>query len=155
MLPLVIGLTVAWLSRAIAGSAEPLRISFSKFTPVLVPMGFAVWFAHYGYHFVTGALAIIPAAQSFLIDHGILLFGETPNWQLSAIMPFSWLLPLEVLCVVLGFAGSYLVLGDIGKREKASFAAQLPWLFLLLGIAVAAIYLFTLPMEMRGTAFMY
>jgi hypothetical protein len=155
LLPLSLGLIVAWLSRSASGQAEPLRVSFSKFTPVLVPVAFAIWFAHYGFHFVTGALSIIPAAQSFLIDHGIFLFGETPNWQLSTILPFSWLLPLELLCVILGFAGSYLVLGEIGKREKSSFAAQLPWLFLLLGIAAAAIYLFTLPMEMRGTAFMY
>ena len=155
LLPLVLGLIVAWLSRAAAGSAEPLRVSFSKFTPALVPLAFAIWFAHYGFHFATGALAIIPALQSFLIDHGIFLLGETPNWQLSAVLPFSWLLPLEMLCVVLGFAGSYLVLGDIGKREKSSFMAQLPWLLLLLGIAVAAVYLFTLPMEMRGTALIY
>lgn len=155
LLPLIIGLCVAWLSRFLAGSNEPIRVSFSKFTPILVPVGFAIWFAHYGFHFVTGALAIIPATHSFLIDHGILLFGGAPNWQLSAILPFSWLLPLQVLCVVLGFAGSYFVLGDIGRHEKASFTAQLPWLLLLLGIAVAAIYLFTLPMEMRGTGFMH
>jgi len=155
LLPLALGLAAAWLSRAVAKKDEPLRVSFSKFTPALVPLGFAVWFAHYGFHFVTGALAIIPAAHSFLLDHGVLLFGETPNWRLSAILPFSWLLPLQVICVVVGFAGSYFVLGDIGRREKTSFSAQLPWLLLLLGIAVAAIYLFTLPMEMRGTGMMH
>ena len=66
-----------------------------------------------------------------------------------------WLLPLQVLCVVLGFAGSYFVLNDIGRIENATFPTQLPWLLLLLAVAVAAIYLFTLPMEMRGTGFMH
>ncbi len=155
LLPLSVGLFAAWLSRSFAGVEEPLRISFSKFTPLLVPIGFAVWFAHYGFHFATGALAIVPATQNFLIDHGVSLFGAAPNWQLSALLPFSWLLPLQVLCVVLGFAGSYFVLGDIGRHEDSPFAAQLPWLLVLLGIAVAAIYLFTLPMEMRGTGFMH
>jgi polyferredoxin len=154
LLPLILGLFVAWLSRAVAGSAEPLRVSFSKFTPILVPLAFATWFAHYSFHFLTGALAIIPAMQGFLIDHGILILGETPNWQLSAILPFPWLLPLEVLCIVAGFAGSYWVLGDIANREKTSFMAQLPWLLLLLGVSITAIYLFTLPMEMRGTSLM-
>ncbi len=155
LLPLVLGLLVAWLSRSLAQLREPLRVSFSKFTPILVPVGFAVWFAHYGFHFVTGALAIIPATQSFLLDHRVMLFGDAPNWQMSSILPFSWLLPMQVLCVVAGFAGSYFVLTDIGRYEKTSFPAQLPWLLLLLGIAVAAIYLFTLPMEMRGTGFMH
>ncbi len=80
--------------------------------------------------------------------------GAVPNWTLSNILPFSWLLPLQVLIIVLGFAGSYYVLSDIGRHERESFAAQLPWLLLLLGLAVAAVLLFNLPMEMRGTGFM-
>ena len=70
-------------------------------------------------------------------------------------MPFSWLLPLQVFGVVLGFAGSYFVLSDIGRHEQSTFLSQIPWLLLLLAIAVTAIYLFTLPMEMRGTSFMH
>lgn len=155
LLPVLLGLVAALLSRTLSESHETLRATFSKFTPILVPLGFAIWFAHYGFHFITGALAIIPATQNFLIDHGILLLGETPNWQLSAILPFSWLLPLQVIAVVIGFAGSYFVLGDIGNREQTSFMSQFPWLLLLIGIAVAAIYLFTLPMEMRGTGLMH
>ncbi len=154
-LPLVVALCVAWFSRSLAETTEPLRVSFSRFTPTLVPVGFAIWLAHYGFHFATGALAIVPATHNFLIDHGILSFGDSPAWQMSNILPFSWLLPLQVISIVGGFAGSYFVLSDIGRREKLSFLPQLPWLLLLLGIAVAAIYLFTLPMEMRGTGFMH
>jgi len=154
-LPVALALSVSWLSRALDGRDEPLRLSFSRFTPALAPIGFAIWFAHYGYHFATGALAIVPVAHNFLIDHGILLFGASPNWQLSSIMPFSWLLPLQIMSVVLGFAGSYVVLSERGRETRVDFLAQFPWLLLLLGVAVAAIYLFTLPMEMRGTGFMH
>ncbi len=152
VLPVTLGLLVAWLGRLLAKSKEPIRVSFSKYTPALVPLGFAVWFAHYGFHFATGALAIIPATQNFLIDHGLLLLGDTPNWRLSNILPFSWLLPMQLLIILIGFGGSYFVLGDIGRHEKESFSAQLPWLLLLIGLAIVAIYLFTLPMEMRGTS---
>lgn len=155
LLPLLLGLIVAGLSRVLTSRKEPLRVAFGRFTPALVPLAFAIWFAHYGFHFATGALALLPVTQSFLIDHGLSLLGSTPNWQLSSIMPFSWLLPLQVLCVVIGFGGSYFVLGEIGRHEKIPFLPQLPWLLLLLGIALAAIYLFTLPMEMRGTGFMH
>jgi len=155
LLPLFLGLPLSWIGRSLARIKEPLRVSFSKHTPALVPIGFAVWFAHYGFHFATGALSIIPAFQNFLIDHGIILFGAVPNWTLSNILPFSWLLPLQLLIIVLGFGGSYYVLSDIGRHEGESFAAQLPWLLLLLGLSVAAIFLFTLPMEMRGTGFLH
>ena len=153
LLPLLLGLLVAWFGRLLAKSEEPLRAAFSKHTPALVPMGFAIWLAHYGFHFATGALAIIPATQNFFIDHGLLFLGAAPIWTLSNILPFSWLLPLQLLIVLTGFGGSYFVLGDIGRHEKESFTAQLPWLLLLLGLAIAAIYLFNLPMEMRGTSF--
>ena len=155
LLPPVIALSVAWLSRLLAQANEPLRLSFSRFVPALVPVGFAVWFAHYGFHFATGALAIVPAAHNVLIDHGILLFGDAPAWQMSNIVPFSWLLPLQVICMLVGFGASYYVLTEIGRREKIAFRSQIPWLLLLLAIAVTAIYLFTLPMEMRGTGFMH
>ncbi len=154
LLPLAAGLLASWISRTLAKKREPLRVSLSKHTPALVPVGFAVWLAHYGFHFATGALSIIPALQNLFIDHGIVWFGAVPNWTLSNIVPFSWLLPLQVLIIVLGFGGSFFVLTDIGRHEGESFTAQLPWLLLLLGLAAAALYLFTLPMEMRGTGFM-
>jgi ferredoxin len=154
LLPLFLGLPISWIGRSLAGGKEPLRVSFSKHTPALVPIGFAVWLAHYGFHFATGALSIIPAMQNFLIDHGITLLGTVPDWTLSNILPFSWLLPLQVMIIVLGFGGSYYVLSDIGRHEKESFTAQLPWLLLILGLAIAAVFLFNLPMEMRGTGFM-
>lgn len=155
LLPALLALLVAGMSRALAGGGESLRVALATYTPALVPLGFAVWLAHYGFHFATGALGIVPALQNFLIDHGILLFGAVPAWGLSNILPFSWLLPLQLLCVVLGFGGAYLVLGEITRRENLPFAAQLPWLLLLLGMAATAIYLFTLPMEMRGTGFLH
>lgn len=151
MLPLALGLLAAGISRALSRAKEPLRVSFSKHTPILVPLAFAVWLAHYGFHFATGALAIIPALQNFSLDHGLTLLGQQPNWQLSNILPFSWLLPLQLLIMLVGFGGSYFLLGEIGRNEKESFTAQLPWVILLVGIAAAAIYLFNLPMEMRGT----
>ncbi|MDX1412738.1 MAG: hypothetical protein R3293_01020 [Candidatus Promineifilaceae bacterium] len=151
ILPAALGLIVAWSSRKLARSKEPLRVSFSRYTPALVPIGFGIWFAHYGFHFATGALAIIPAVQNFLIDHGLRILSETPNWRISNILPFSWLLPLQILVVLIGFGGSYYVLSEIGRHEKESLVAQLPWLLVLVGVALAAIFLFNLPMEMRGT----
>ncbi|MEA3334758.1 MAG: FesM [Chloroflexota bacterium] len=156
LLPAVLGLTAAWLSRGLAkNDGEPLRVVFSRYAPALIPLAFAIWFAHYGFHFVTGALTIIPVAQGFLIDHGILLLGAEPNWLLGPVLPAEWLLPLQIIAVLIGFAGSLYVTTRLANRAGGSVAmarrAVLPWIVLLLGLALAAISVFSEPMEMRGT----
>lgn len=152
-IPAVVGLSVAWLSRALSGRDEPLRASFSRFVPAVAPLAFAIWLAHYGFHFATGALSIIPVFQSFLLDHGVALLGR-PDWTVGALLPTSWLAPLEILITLVGLiAGLYLV-GERASHTQERLAAQLPWMLLLVFLALAAVGLFTMPMEMRGTNFM-
>lgn len=156
-LPAAVGLGAAWLSRAAAGRVEPLRVSFSRYAPAFVPLAFAIWLAHYGFHFVTGALAIIPVFQTFLLDHGLGFLGA-PNWALGPIMPGGSILPVQTLIMLLGFTGSLYVGTRIGRRDFGSrpvaMRAMLPWLVVLLGLALASLATFNLPMEMRGTIFL-
>jgi hypothetical protein len=157
LLPAAVGLGAAALSRSLSGRPEPLRVAFSRYAPAFVPLAVAVWLAHYGYHFATGALTIVPVFQTFLIDHGVTLLGSEPNWRLGPILPGGWILPLQTIIVLVGFAASVLVGRRIGSREFAdppvAMRALLPWLLVLLGLAVAALATFNLPMEMRGTFF--
>ena len=59
------------------------------------------------------------------------------------------------IAVLLGFLGSLVVANRQARRahpdRRAARLATLPWLLLLLAVAVAALALFTQPMEMRGT----
>jgi len=155
LLPAATGLGVAALSRAISGSRELLRHNFGRYAPTALPLAFAIWLAHYGFHFATGALALIPVMHAFLQDHGLALAGR-PDWTMSAILPFSWLLPLQVIATLLGLAGSLYALDRRAGRTAAppSRTALLPWAILWLLLAFAAIAIFSLPMEMRGTRFM-
>ena len=154
LLPAASGLGAAWFSRRLTGMREPLRISFSRYVPAVMPLAFAIWLAHYGFHFATGALSIIPVSQFFLQDHGLAL-GMAPNWSLAAILPGSWLLPLQSLFVLIGFGGSLIVAGKISQRTftnpRQAMLSVLPWVFILIGLALAALTMFSLPMEMRGT----
>lgn len=157
VLPAVTGLGAAALSRAMSGQDEPLRASFSRYAPAFAPLAVAVWAAHYAFHFVTGALAIIPVFQTFLNDHGLVWLGK-PNWQLGPIMPGEWILPLQTIIVLAGFAGSLYVGNRAGHRDfdsrPVAMRALLPWLLVLAGLAAAALATFNLPMEMRGTIFL-
>lgn len=133
---------------------EPLRLVFSRYAPAVMPLAFAIWFAHYGFHFATGALTIVPVVQNFLLDHGITLLGVEPAWQLGPILPAEWLLPLETLAVVIGFAGSFYVANRVSvqahRDSRVARLATLPWLILFLALALAALAVLTQPMEMRG-----
>jgi len=157
-LPAAAGLGAAWVSRALAGQPEPLRVALSRFAPAFVPLAVAIWLAHYGYHLTIGGLGIVPVLQSFLLAHGLSWLGETPNWALAAVLPGGWLLPLQTVIVLLGFGLSLFVGQRIGRREYGHPAtaarALAPWLLVLLALAVAALITFNLPMEMRGSMLM-
>jgi hypothetical protein len=158
LLPAASGLAAAWASRQLAGDMEPLRRSFVRFAPAYVPVAMGIWLAHYGFHFSTGALAIVPVLQSFLLDHGLAWLGTSPDWTLGPLLPGNWLLPLQTIAVLLGFVASLAVADRISRRHYVqrgqSVRAMIPWLLLFLGLAVAAMLTFNLPMEMRGTVFL-
>lgn len=158
ILPGAVGLGAAWLSRSFGNAAEPLRVSFSRFAPAFVPLAFAVWLAHYGFHFSTGALTIVPIAENFLLDHGLPWFGTAPNWELGAILPGNWILPLQTIIVLIGFGLSLYVGNRISRRDFSHPAIAvrvlLPWIVVFFFMAVAALTIFNLPMEMRGTIFL-
>jgi hypothetical protein len=89
-----------------------------------------------------------------LLDHGIAWFGTQPTWTLGPILPADWLIVLELAAVLIGLLASLIALrrtafaatGD----ERTARKVMLPWIGLLLLLALAAVALFMLPMEMRG-----
>jgi ferredoxin len=153
LLPVGAALGAAWLSRRLAQRPEPLRHTLARYTPAFVPLAFAIWFVHYaGFHFLTGALTIIPVMQNFLQDVGLGWFGQ-PDWALAAVLPATWLDPLELVILLLGAALSLHVVGERARPYRDSLPAQLPWLLILIALTVAAMVIMYLPMEMRGTMF--
>lgn len=153
-LPALAGLTAAGLSRRLAGRREPLRVSLARFVPAVMPLAVAIWLAHYLFHFATAALAVIPLAQQFLLDHGLTLLGLQPAWRLGPILPMAWLMPIELAIVLIGLLGSLYVLDERNRRHFGEGATRvmMPWAALFVLMAAAAIVIFTLPMEMRGSA---
>lgn len=155
---LLLGLT-AGLARWWTGTQEgmpksgPLSL-VTRYAYSLVPVGFGVWLAHFLFHFLTGALTIVPVVQSLLMDLGWLAL-EMPRWDLGPIVPRAWLFPLEVGFMGLGWLGSLLVAYRIAEREhpRHVWRAFLPWAGLLLLLLLAGIWLMSQPMEMRGTVF--
>ncbi len=124
----------------------------------LIPIGLSIWLAHYGFHLAIGGATIVPVFQSFLLDHGITMLGAKPNWELSFLLPQDWIFPIQVLSILLGFAVSLLISSKIALQRnpnpKTAFQQLLPWVLLITLMTIAALSIFNLPMEMRGTRMM-
>jgi hypothetical protein len=150
---LLVGLT-AWASTVLSGSGRSLIDEATRYGYALIPVGFGMWIAHYLFHFLVGALTIVPLTQEYLAFLGLPL-GASPQWALGPLVPDSWLLPIELVFLELGFLVSAVVafriaLRDLPSRSKAVRGA-LPWGLLAFLLSLAGAWLLLQPMEMRGT----
>lgn len=166
LLPAVLLGAAAALSRSLAALPVSLGEIARRYVWALVPMGFGMWLAHYAFHFLTGALTIVPVMQSFLADVG--LYRGELRWDLGPIVPQGWLFPIEAALLYLGATGSIIAAVRIaqshlagirrqpGKRRgpNAALAAAGPWMLLTLLLLGFGIWILVQPMEMRGTMMM-
>ena len=141
--------TSAWVS----GLPMKAAAHAARFAPAFVPMGIGIWLAHYGFHFAIGALTLVPATQAFLRDHGW-DFAGLPNWALGPILPAEWIFPIQVAAVSFGFLAAITVLAraslQASHEPMRALAGLLPWAIALALVTVAALWVFTLPMQPRG-----
>jgi ferredoxin len=152
LLPLVILGAAALSSRAFgdAGSGS-VRETALRYSFALVPLGFAVWTAHYLFHLLTGALTIVPVLQSAALDAtGAPLAGE-PMWTLSGMRPGT-VYAIQLGCLLVGTLGSIAVAHRISTRVQPAQSAGplLPWTAAIITLSVAAAWVLSQPMEMRA-----
>ncbi len=141
----------AWASRRATGARTGLLELATRYAYTLVPLGFAVWLAHYSFHFLTGVLTVIPVTQNALADLGKPLLGE-PAWRLGGLRAGA-VYPMQVGFLALGLIGSMWVAVRLGRKDSppSPWRAYLPWLLLHAALFGSAVWLMAQPMEMRGT----
>jgi len=146
---LLIGIA-AWLSRVWGGSRRPLISLAVRYSYSLAPLGFSIWLAHFGFHFLTGLYTFIPVTQAALANLGWAVLGQ-PQWSLSGLAPNVVQL-FEYGFIVLGLLGSVLVSYAIAKTEEVDHPVRvfILWAVLSLIMAAGAFWLMSQPMEMRG-----
>lgn len=116
---------------------------------MVLAVGF--WTAHYLFHFLTGALTIVPVFQHFFEYRG---FAVDTNWRLAQLVPTRWL-----FFVGAGIASLYgvLAMALAGARALRDFGAQRgvlamwPVGLFALAVTVLQVVILAQPMEMRGT----
>lgn len=137
-----------------ASGRPPAGLTFRRFAHALVPLGFGLWLAHYGFHLLTGALTVVPVSQSAVIDLlGWAALGE-PRWTWAGMRPGS-VFPLQLGALLLGAFGSLALSWLIAEREhpRDAFRVVLPWALVIALLTVVSAWVFLQPMEMRATVF--
>jgi len=147
---LLLGLA-AWSTHALQGSPRALVPLAVRYSYALVPLGFGMWLAHYGLHFLTGILTFIPVTQSAVADFGRPWLG-TPLWTWTGI-PTRFVQAIELGFLLLGFAGSLLVTHRLASEDcqQRPMRAFVPWATVCMLIWGASVWLMFQPMEMRAT----
>jgi hypothetical protein len=122
---------------------QPIELGF-------LLLGFGMWLAHYGFHFFTGILTIVPVTQSALANLGFHFFGA-PLWTWTGL-PTRFVQPIELGFLLLGFAGSLLVVHQLAEEDCPSkpMRAFVPWAMVCLLVGLASVWLMFQPMEMRA-----
>lgn len=136
------------LARGTPGSIVQIA---ARYAFALVPFGFGVWLAHYGFHFLTGALTIVPVAQSAVAGAlGWPALGD-PLWQWTG-MPPGQVFPIQLGFILLGTAGSLVLAYLVSERDYPDrpALAAIPWALVVVALGASACWILSQPMGMRG-----
>ncbi len=141
----------AWLTNALSSRKQKLLPQAVRYSYALIPLGLGMWLAHYGFHFFTGILTIVPVTQTALASINIHLLGA-PHWTWTGL-PVRIVRPIEITFLAMGFAGSLFLAHQFAEEDNAAHPLRvfLPWAAVCLIICVASVWLMFLPMEMRAT----
>jgi cytochrome c oxidase assembly factor CtaG/ferredoxin len=149
--PPLLALGCGAIGRRASGVSTPLVPLTARFALALVPLGFAMWLAHFGFHLVTGAGAALPAFTRALAQVGLL----APRAASSMAMPGpvgAGLLHIELLVLDLGLLGALYLVRRVARDLTALHPTRLmaPWLVLAVALWVAGVWILFQPMQMRG-----
>jgi hypothetical protein len=136
------------LARDRTRSLGAIAVSYAY---ALVPLGFGMWLAHYGFHLLTGALTIVPVTQRAALDLFAWPVLGQPLWKLTGMRPGS-VFPIQAGFILLGTMGSLAAAYQISERDYPDrpFGALAGWLAVIGVVAAAALWILLQPMEMRG-----
>ncbi|HLV11696.1 MAG TPA: hypothetical protein VKY42_04535 [Trueperaceae bacterium] len=147
---LALTLAAATAADALGGRREGARAAFERWGYVVVALGFGFWAAHYTFHFLTGALSIVPVFQHFFEYRG---FAVDANWRLAQVVPSRYLFAIQAVISGAASALALYTAARIGLRDfgRRGVLAMWPMFLFVLAFTAAQLVILSLPMEMRGT----
>jgi cytochrome c oxidase assembly factor CtaG len=152
-LPAMLVLGAAFASRRVAQSRLDWRAVAGRFVPSLIPLGVAMWLAHFGLHWLAdpGGL-ILAAGRAFddAVPGGVSSSGvAVPGASMSAPLysPELWILAVGlVVSVAVGWRLARRT--EPGRRVALRLVG--PWALLAIALHLFGVWILVQPMAMRG-----
>jgi cytochrome c oxidase assembly factor CtaG/ferredoxin len=153
LIPGFIVCLAGFLSQRLGGLQVPIKRFVSDFAMTMVPLGFAMWLAHFVFHLFTGSHMPVPVIERIALDLHLTFFGK-PDWGIA-----SWAMPqlldFEILFLDLGLLVSLYAGWRVAQRYNNSRNRCLliftPWSLVYILFFLVAIWIIFQPMDMRGT----
>jgi hypothetical protein len=126
-----------------------------RFAYALVPIGFSMWLAHYGFHLVASFDAAFYAIKRFVADVGWPSVGDPAHSNGCCTAVAEWLPRMEILILDFGllfslYTAYHIALGLAGRRSR-TLAVLTPWSLLIVLLFAAGVWIVLQPMQMRGS----
>ena len=140
--------------RATARIAAPFRELLSRFALALVPLGAAMWAAHFLFHLFSGYASGWPVLQRAAADWGVSFLGR-PNFALSTMrLGTNSLLILQTLLLAGGllltlYVG-WRIARDYVPRARSALGLMMPWAAFAIALYLTGVWILFQPMQMRG-----
>src|SRR5581483_3955712 len=152
--PVTLIVSCGTLSKALGGIPVGWKKLTCSFVMALVPLGFSMWVAHFVYHLLTGASAIVPTFKRAASDIGISFLGR-PDWSSgSTMVPIDWLTSIQVLLLGAGLLLTLYVCWrtafSFTRQARRAFGLLMPWAALAVALYAAGVWVVFQPMQMRG-----
>jgi ferredoxin len=137
-LPILLLLGTAKLA-SLLGMEGTVKKNFTRFGYAIIPLDLAGHLAHNLFHIFTEGKAVW--------FNSMRLFGVETNPASLSLAPTPTVQLIQYIVILIGLVGTSYVVYRMGK--KMAFKATLPYYILMFALAVANIYLFSLPMMHR------
>jgi len=154
VLPVMIALICARLSRTHADPPADAATLIRRFVPALVPISLAMWTAHFGFHLWTGFDSLSPATARLWDAFG--LDTATPPSAAMALPPGTRarVVDLQILLLGIGLVASTAVAWRLARecapRAGAAIRTVAPWFGLCALLYGLGVWVLLQPMAMRG-----
>jgi len=119
----------------------------------LIPLGLAMWTAHFCFHLGVGLASGWPVVQRALADVGLQWLGQ-PKWEPAPAVGLQTLHAIDLILLDIGLLTSLYLLWRLVKvhstSARAALTQMMPWAVLALALYLAGAWIVLAPMQMRG-----
>ena len=139
--------SASWISKS---SLTPLRIILN-FVPALIPIGFAMWLSHLGFHLVTSFDSLVPATERALGQFTSEIGSTGISFTAASAGDWtSWALMILGIGLLVSLGVCWRTGRNLAGPIPTALKLSLPWSLLALLLYSLGAWILLQPMEMRG-----